>query len=351
MNVLQIVSSCNDAGLSSILGVIKNVLNLIQIIAPILLLIMTAIHLTNLMRDPDDKKKLNKVKNSALAAIIIFFIPMFVNVVFGMLGESTTVSSCWNNATIKTGGSEYIDPYGKQKTKSPVVPDPSSYEKGNGSGGTTVNGDGYSHSSGKFDSGTTSASGTGSGTGTGNRSGSGNTKANRTVFIGDSRTVQMYAYLNGDWAGANYSSGGVHVVGNDVYVAEGAMGLQWMKSTGIPAATPYFTSGTAIVILMGVNDLSNANNYISYVNQNASTWKSKGSSLYYVSVNPCNGSYDFLNTNIVSFNNTVKSGLDSSVGWIDTYSVLVNNGFSSGDGLHYDQATYQTIYNYIKSNV
>ena len=328
MSILQIVSNCSDAGLSSILGVVKNILNLIQIIAPILLLIMTAVHLTQLMRDPDDKKKLKKVKNSALAAVIIFFIPMLVNVVFGMLGESTTISNCWNNANVQTGSHGYQDPYGNNKTPRSVIPNPDEYEKAkpkNNSGGSA--------------------------TGTGNRSGSGNVKSSRTIFIGDSRTVQMYAYSSGNWSGANYSSGGIHEVGNDVYVAEGAMGLNWMKNTGIPVATKYFTSGSSIVILMGVNDLSNANNYISYVNQNASTWKSNGSSLYFVSVNPCSGSYAYLNTNIQNFNSTVKRGLSSNVGWIDTYSVLVQNGFSSGDGLHYDKSTYQTIYNYIKSYV
>ena len=340
MNILQIVSSCNDPGLSSLLGVVRNVMNLIQIIAPILLLVMAAIHLTQLMRDPDDKKKIKKVQNSALAAVI-FFIPMLVNVVFGMLGESTSISSCWNEASINKTKPQYIDPYGN-RTKSPIISGPSANSNSNG-GGTTVNQNGSSHSSGKFDSNYP--------TNGGNKSGDGNSKASRTIFIGDSRTVQMYAYLNGNWNGANYSSGGVHEVGNDVYVAEGAMGLQWMKSTGIPAATKYFTSGSAIVILMGVNDLTNSKNYISYVNQNSSTWKSNGSSLYYVSVNPCNGSYQQLNAKIESFNATLRNNLDSSVGWIDTYSILVNDGFSTTDGLHYDKSTYQTIYNYIKSNV
>ena len=161
----------------------------------------------------------------------------------------------------------------------------------------------------------------------------------------------MYAYLNGSWSGANYSSGGVHVVGSDIYVAEGAMGLNWMKSTGIPAAQQYFGSGSAIVILMGVNDLSNASNYISYVNSNAATWKRNGSSLYFVSVNPCDGNYSHLNSKIQSFNAQVKNGLSGTVGWIDTYSQLYSVGFNTTDGLHYDKSTYQTIYNYIKSKV
>ena len=124
-----------------------------------------------------------------------------------------------------------------------------------------------------------------------------------------------------------------------------------MKNTGMPVAKKYFGSGTAIVILMGVNDLSNANNYINYVNSNAASWKSNGSSLYFVSVNPCNGSYSNMNSKIQQFNGTVKNGLNGNVGWIDTNSQLYSVGFKTTDGLHYDKSTYQTIYNYIKSKV
>ena len=102
---------------------------------------------------------------------------------------------------------------------------------------------------------------------------------------------------------------------------------------------------------MGVNDLGNIDNYIKYVNENASKWKAKGSSLYFVSVNPCDGSYAKLNTNIESFNKKLKSELSSSIGYIDTYSELKSKGFQTADGLHYKKETYQLIYTYIKSRV
>ena len=124
--------------------------------------------------------------------------------------------------------------------------------------------------------------------------------------------------------------------------------LNWLKSTGIPNAKSYFTSGNAIVILMGVNDLSNSNNYVSYINDNAGEWKKNGCSLYFVSVNPCDGSYSNLNSSIASFNTTVKRGLNSTVGWIDTNS---NLSFNTTDGLHYDSNTSNSIYNYIKGKV
>lgn len=339
MYLLSIGSACNDAGLAAILAIVKRILTLVQIIGPILAIISGSIHLTMLMKDPDDKKRIPKIRNCGIALVVLFLVPVIVNAVFGWLDNSTQLSSCWNSAstTVNTGGN-YIDPYEGEGNQTVIVTNPSEYGKG-----VKKNTD--------SSSGQTTSSSSQSGSGEGDRQGSGNSKAGRVVFIGDSRTVQMYAYLNGTWTGANYSSGGIHVVGNDVYVAEGGMGLNWMKNTGVPAAKKYFTSGTAIVILMGVNDLSNMNNYVSYINSNAASWKSAGSSLYYVSVNPCNGSYSNMNSKIQQFNSTVKSSLSSEVGWIDTYSQMYRLGFKTTDGLHYDKSTYQTIYNYIKSKV
>ena len=333
-------ASCHDSAIGGILRVVKNGLTIIQIVGPILALISISYFLFQLVKHPDDKKAVNKIKNSLIALVVLFFIPLFVNLVFSWMGSSNSLSDCWNSSSIDFGNTSYQDT-GDNKPKNSVLTDPDDYQKGKPKPKSeyTSNGNSNSNNNGNSNS------------GTGDRSGAGNTSANHVIFIGDSRTVQMYAYATGDWGGANYSSGGVHEVGNDLYVAEGSMGLSWLQSTGIPAAQPYFNSGSAIVILMGVNDLSNVNNYINYVNSNAANWKSKGSSLYFVSVNPCEGSYAHMNTGINNFNNTLKNGLTNTVGWIDTYSVLVNSGFGTTDGLHYDGNTYTTIYNYIKSRV
>ncbi len=279
-----------------------------------------------MVKDPDDKKRFPKIRNSAIALLILFFVPVMVNVVFSWMDNSTTLSSCWNNASSNTSsGGSYISPYDDDENKkSNIFTNPNEYAKGVKKKNKS---------------------------GTGDWKGINNSKASKVLFIGDSRTVQRYAYINSNWSGASYASGGVLEVGNDIWVAQGSMGLSWMKSTGIPAAQPYFTAGTAIVILMGVNDLSNANNYINYVNSNASSWKSNGSSLYFVSVNPCNGSYDFMNSKIKNFNTKVRNGLSNEVGWIDTHSQMYSVGFNTTDGLHYDKNSYQIIYNYIKSMV
>lgn len=342
MNFLAITTSCSDPALGSFLAIVKNIMGLIQIFGPILSIVALVYHLIMLIKNPEDKKALPKIKNSLLALVILFMIPFIVNAVMGLLDDSTTFSDCWNNTEtiIGNGGVEYIDPNSGVDRKKPINSE--KYENGTPSSTNNSNSNNSSNSNSNSSNNTTSNN---------SNSNSNNSKASKVVFIGDSRTVQMYAYLNNNWNGANYSSGGVHEVGNDVYVAEGSMGLNWMKSTGIPAAQKYFTSGSAIVILMGVNDLSNADNYVNYVNQNVGAWEQNGSSVYFASVTPCTGNYSHLNSKINDFNSKVKSGLSNNVGWIDTSSQLNANNIVSSDGLHYGKSTYQIIYNYIKTSV
>lgn len=353
MNFLAITSSCSDPALGTVLYVVKNALSIIQLLGPIVSICAMVYHLIMLMKNPEDKKAVAKIRNSVIALVILFMVPVIVNAIMGLLDDSTVFSDCWNNVTVTPGsGGTYIDPNSGEKRHS-VYDDPSDYENGtpsessNGNTATNTSNNGNNSNNGSSNNNNNNSSNSG----TGNRTGSGNSSSSKTVFIGDSRTVQMYAYLNNNWSGANYSSGGVHEVGSDVYVAEGSMGLNWLKSTGIPAAEKYFTKGTAIVILMGVNDLYNADNYVKYINENLSTWKGNGSSLYFVSVNPCTGNYSYLNSKISTFNSTVKRGLSNEVGWIDTHSQLNSSNITSGDGLHYGKSTYQIIYNYIKNNV
>lgn len=331
MLFLDLNTSCNSPTLLVVLTVVKNILKIIQITGPIISILSLIYTIVLLIKNPDEKKYIKRIKNSLIALVLLFFIPTIVNIVVSTLGENTKFSDCWNNVNITSAGSSTFKEFETGKSTSQLITDPTEYQRGT-SKPTTSSSNNKSSSS-------------------GNKAGEGNTKSNKVIFIGDSRTVQMYAYLNGTWSGANYSSGGIHIVGNDIYVAEGAKGLAWMKDVGIPAAKKYFVKGNAIVILMGVNDLSNADNYISYINSNSSSWKSNGSSLYFVSVNPCQGSYSNLNSTIINFNSKLKNGLNSSVGWIDTNTVLTNNGFKTTDGLHYDESTYKVIYDYIKNRV
>ena len=349
MFLVDIESVCTSPVLGKFLSVFQKMLRIIQIIGPIISIVSLTITFILLTVNPDDKKVFTRLKNSAIALVVTFFIPAVVNATFLVMGGSFELSKCWNNVSsvnrFSSSTSEYIE-VEPGRYKSSLITDPTRFQ-----GGVPRASDSSNSSS---SSSSTSVS---------DNMGVGNSPASKVLFLGDSRTVQMYANKTGNWTTCNYSSGGVHEVGNDIYVAEGAQGIDWMKSTGIPVATRFFQRGTAIVILMGVNNVcwdgctdnsadKAAQMYLDYINSNASTWKKNGSSLYFVSVNPCDGAkYEKMNPTIVRFNEQMKSGLDSSVGYIDTHSYLINNGYQTTDGLHYDKETYDKIYDYIKSKV
>ena len=319
--LMDIIKTCSDPGLANVLSPIKKLIDIIWIVGPILSLIALVILIFRLVVNPDDKKVPKQIKNCIIALLVLFFIPMLINVTMNMLGESFTISSCWG-ATVKTSGnSNYID-LNKDKRKNVITNN--EYEKGDP----------------KKEDEESSTSTSGMGTG--------NSSINKRFFIGDSRTVQMYCYLHDDWGYTKLESG--YNEGNgDVWSSKGSMGLSWMKSTGIPNVEANFTNGSAVIILMGVNDLYNADNYISYLNSKVNTWKSKGANVYFVSVNPTSGSYSNMNNSINNFNSKIKK--IKGIKYIDTHSYLMSNGFNATDGLHYDKATYKKIYDHVVSNL
>lgn len=138
---------------------------------------------------------------------------------------------------------------------------------------------------------------------------------------------------------------------NDVWSAKVGENYNWMVKTGIPAIENQITKGSALIILMGVNDLGNASKYADYINANANSWIAKGASVYFVSVNPViDGKSNATTAGVEKFNTVIKSKLNSNVKYIDTYSQIKSN-FKSPDGLHYDEGTYKNIYNIINSNL
>lgn len=330
--ILDVMETCNSSALSIVLPIVKNILLLIQIIVPILLIIFSIVQLSQGVMNPDIKDQNKKIFNKFLAAAIVFMVPVLLNAVMGLVGESTEFSKCWNNAnSVDINNGNYIDPNeGKERTKIIDNNSSSGYEKGDNTDTKKNNNNNNNKKN------------TGSKT---------STTVSKYIFVGDSRTVGMYSYKSNNYSTANYSSGGAHEVGSDVYIAETSQGLSWLKSTGMPAAKKYFSSSSAVIILLGVNDTYNSDGYISYLKENYSSWKSTGVKVYFSAVGPCNGGYSSNNAGISSFNSKVQANLPSGVTWIDTYSYLNSNGFNTTDGLHYDKDTYEKIYNYIKSKV
>lgn len=193
------------------------------------------------------------------------------------------------------------------------------------------------------------------------------TKYKRVIFVGDSRTNRMNLSLK--TSGYSPSSDGISFV-----CAEGE-GLSWLKASGynqilskVGNSTSLRSKPTAIIFNLGVNDLTNASKYVTYMKSIAPELEKRGCKLYYMSVNPINsknikywGKKTRSEEQVRSFNTTIKSKLCSSkesYTYIDTYSYLLKYGYSTNgnnagfdlpnkdDGLHYTAATSKRIFRY-----
>ncbi len=151
------------------------------------------------------------------------------------------------------------------------------------------------------------------------------------LFVGDSRTVQMQLAVGSS---------------DKAYIAKVGEGYSYFKDTAIAAIPQYAGKGTTMIINFGVNDLRNAKKYVNLVNSYMDAWTDAGITVYYSAVTPVGSSASVSNSQIESFNTTLKEGLDPRVHWIDSYTYLQQVGFSTSDGLHYNKDTYKNLYSY-----
>ena len=149
------------------------------------------------------------------------------------------------------------------------------------------------------------------------------------VIIGDSRTVALKEII-----GKNYK-----------FICENGMGYDWFVKKAIPELNAY--KDTKIIIInLGVNDYGNCEKYISKINEENIEWQKKGYLVYYMSVNPVDDvhyNFSITNADINQFNETMYTGLDKTIYWIDTNSYLQDTGFRTVDGLHYTEDTSRKI--------
>ncbi len=120
---------CRDSSLMGILSIVKRILFLIQIIVPILLIIWGTISFVKMVKNPEEKNGIKKIVNQFLAAAIVFFVPLSVNVLMGILGEDTNFSSCWIDADdVLSPNTKYYDYHSREKKK--IISNTKDYEKG-----------------------------------------------------------------------------------------------------------------------------------------------------------------------------------------------------------------------------
>lgn len=114
--------------MNTTLYIVKNVLTIVQIFGPILLIIFASINITKMMMNPEEKKGIKKIINQFLAAIILFFVPLLIDVLMNMLGSNYKISACWKDATKPQSKTSYMKT--TEKNEQTIIPNPAEYEKG-----------------------------------------------------------------------------------------------------------------------------------------------------------------------------------------------------------------------------
>ena len=94
---------CSQAGVQNVMKIIKTLINIIRWVVPIGLIIMTTLDIMKKVINPDDKDGGKKIMTRAIAAVIVFFVPLFIRLVLRMvdigMGRNTnsvnSISECW----------------------------------------------------------------------------------------------------------------------------------------------------------------------------------------------------------------------------------------------------------------
>ncbi len=160
------------------------------------------------------------------------------------------------------------------------------------------------------------------------------------ILVGDSRFAGM----------------GQTVGGSATYIAAVGEGVSWLNATVIPRLKDMDVKGKVVVFNLGVNDLGAVSTYVATLNSLGADLRSRGAAVYFMTVNPVDEKvekshgYSVSNASIVSFDQTLAGSL-TEFGIIDTYDYLVDNGFSTVDGVHYAGDTYRAIYAVLKDAI
>lgn len=161
-----------------------------------------------------------------------------------------------------------------------------------------------------------------------------------TVYIGDSRTTQMYEAVENAEKGT--------------WIAEAGKTYAWLPQIGIPLMDAVCKAGDKVVIQMGMNDLVKsdattvAKQYLAYYQAMAPQWASRQIRVSILSMNPVQCVYgNISNEQIDILNGIIRGQLPSTMEFIDTNTYLKQIGYQTTDGIHYSTDTYRHIYEYI----
>lgn len=158
------------------------------------------------------------------------------------------------------------------------------------------------------------------------------------IIIGDSRMVGLDSAVSTDAK----------------IIAKVSMGLKWLNNTAMPEARNYIDDDSVIVFCLGINDMYNVNKYVTAYNSIKQEFPNNR--VCFLSITPVDEvkeakyGYSVTNDNVMNFNQKMKDQL-VGIEYIDGYTFLMQNGFESGDGLHYSGNTYRQLYDYMVNSL
>ena len=156
------------------------------------------------------------------------------------------------------------------------------------------------------------------------------------IFIGDSRFVGMD------------DACGISSLPNCFVVAKVGEGYGWLKSTALGQVDRIVETGLfdewVLVTGLGVNDPARGKDYVSEYEKLAEKYI-----CVLVSVNPVNEELTSTkNATIEQLNDLFK---EMQLPYVDVYGILMSDGYSTMDGLHYTGDTYRYIWSCICSGI
>ncbi len=125
-------SCCSNNMLVVLLDIARKIFHVVQIIVPILLILGSVIHLMKMINDPEMKNGTKRFINMYIAAVIIFFLPVVIDVVLGILPTEFRLSACWDKAKNRRETIHYSSSYtpSTKKSQSSIFVKASEYQKG-----------------------------------------------------------------------------------------------------------------------------------------------------------------------------------------------------------------------------
>lgn len=192
-------------------------------------------------------------------------------------------------------------------------------------------------------------------------------KYEHVIFVGDSRTLMIKNIIKDT---------SIYDPAKISFICRYGRGLEWFKHTAYPDLIEclerygHSQKPAAVILNLGVNDLTNYRAYAGYLPCLADALKKYNCKIFYVSVNPYNSTQisEYVRTtgnkliqrnaeNLYIFNNMLKNTSKiAGYTYIDTCSWLLSHGFSTkrgyiDDGLHYSDPTSICIYNLIIAGI